>query len=86
MAGPGTSVSEWIAAVDWTVRFIIDLKNVGDEVKDLITDLQRSGDHLKRLEELLRQCPASIKCEPSFKSLRTELFCILDDAKNSLGS
>jgi hypothetical protein len=84
MAGPGTSVSEWIDAVDWTIRFIIDLKNVGDEVKDLVTDLQRTGDHLKRLEELLRECPASIKCDPSFESLRTDLFRILDDAKNSL--
>jgi hypothetical protein len=85
MAGPGTSVSEWIVAVDWTIKFIIDLKNVGDEVKDLVTDLQRSGDHLKRLDELLRKCPASIKCDdPSFESLRTELFSILDDAKNSL--
>jgi len=85
MAGPGTSVSEWIEAVDWTIKFIIDLKNVGDEVKDLVTDLQRSSDHLKRLEELLRKCPASITCDnPSFKSLRTDHFRILDDAKTSL--
>jgi hypothetical protein len=85
MVVPGTSVSEWIEAVDWTIKFIIDLKNVGDEVKDLVTDLQRSSDHLKRLEELLRKCPASITCDdPSFKSLRTDHFCILDDAKTSL--
>ena len=85
MAGLGTNVSEWIEALDWTIRFIIDLKNVGGEVKDLATDLQRSGDHLKRLDEFVRNCPASIKCDdPSFKSLRTELFDILDDAKTSL--
>ena len=85
MAGLGTSVGEWIQAVDWTVRFIIDLKNVGEDVGNLVTDLQRSRDQLKQLDELLGNGSASITCDnPSFKSLRTELSCILDDAKNYL--
>ena len=85
MIPPGYAVSELIVAVDWTINFIIELKNVRDQVHGLLKDLETSRDQLKGLEEVLRNCHHSVNHRAAaFSTLQAELHKILNDSINLL--
>ena len=80
MVAPGFSLSELIAAVDWTIKFILEFNHVGDQVHSLLKDLETSRDKLKGLEEVLRKCHHSINHRAAASNtLQAELHEILND-------
>jgi hypothetical protein len=85
MAGPGFSVSDLIEAVDWTIKFIIELNRVRDQVHELLRELETCRDQLKGLERVLLRTPPSVNHRAaSFNTLQAELHKILNDSVNLL--
>jgi len=82
---PGFSVSDLIDAVDWTIKFIIELNQVRDQVHGLLKDLETSRDQLKGLREVLRKSHHNVNHRAaSFNTLQAELHEILNDSVNLL--
>ncbi|KAI9775912.1 MAG: hypothetical protein M1839_000701 [Geoglossum umbratile] len=78
-------LSDSIEAVDSTIKFIIQLKHVQDQVHGLRKDLEDSRSQLKRLKELLRNSHHSTDgwVEPII-ALQAELHETLSDSINLL--
>ena len=84
-AVPGFSVNDLIAALDWTIKFIIELNQVPDQVHGFRKDLETSRDQLKGLEEVLKKTHDRVNHRAaSFKTLQTQLYEILNDSINLL--
>jgi hypothetical protein len=82
---PGFSVSDLISAVNWTIKFIIEVSQARDQVQDLLKDLETSRDQLKGLEEVLETAHHGIEHRATaFQALQTELHEILNDSVNLL--
>jgi uncharacterized protein YoxC len=81
---PGFSVSDLISAVAWTIEFIIALKSVRGEVKELRKSLEKASSELNGLEDLLKERQNRIEGPIQFRTaalnaLRTDLHGILND-------
>jgi uncharacterized protein YoxC len=81
---PGFSVSDLISAVAWTIEFIIALKSVRGEVKELRKSLETASSELNGLEDLLKKRQNRIEGPIQFRTaalnaLRTDLHGILND-------
>jgi len=78
-------LSDSIEAVDWTIKFIIQLKHVQGQVHGLRKDLEDSRSQLERLKELLRNSHHSTDdwVEPII-TLQAELHETLSDSINLL--
>ena len=85
MVTPGFSVNDLISAVDWTIKLIIEVKHVGDQINSLRKDLETSRDQLKGLEVSLRKSHQCINYRAaSLTTLQTELHEVLNDSVNLL--
>jgi hypothetical protein len=83
-AVPGFSVSDLISAVAWTIEFIVALKSVRGEVKELRKSLETASSELNGLEDLLKERQNRIEGPIQFRTaslnaLRTDLHRILND-------
>jgi len=85
MANPGFSVSELIGAVNWTIKFIIELNQVQDQVSSLKKDLETSRDQLNGLDAVLQNCHHSVNHRAAaFKTLKDDLHAILNNTVHLL--
>lgn len=85
MGEPGFSLSDLISAVDWTIKFIIELNQVQDQINSLKKDLETSHSQLNGLHAILKQCPSDInQRSESFQTLISDLKGILNDTYSVL--
>jgi hypothetical protein len=89
MSGPGYSITELIGFVDWTVKFIIELKQVPDQILALKRNLEVSRNQLKGLASILQEiekCDLSIydQAAASLREFRHELLDVLNDTLDLL--
>jgi chromosome segregation ATPase len=77
----GFSTTELIDAVDSTIHFIIEIKQVPEQIRSLERDLQDSKDQLKGLESALEKCRNSLdsRAKASFDRLHKNLIEVLND-------
>lgn len=89
MSGPGYSITELIGFVDWTVKFIIELKQVPDQILALKRKLEVSQNKLEGLASILQEietCDLSIydQAAASLREFRHELLDVLNDTLDLL--
>jgi conjugal transfer/entry exclusion protein len=89
MSGPGYSITELIGFVDWTVKFIIELKQVPDQILALKRKLEVSQNQLEGLASILQEietCDLSIydQAAASLREFRHELLDVLNDTLDLL--
>src|SRR5436190_11857441 len=85
MANPGFSVSDLIEAVDWTITFIIELKQVPAQVHDFLKNLQTSRSQLQGLEKMLLKNHHNVNHRTAeLISLQKELYKVLGDSETLL--
>jgi len=82
----GFSAKELIDATDCIIRFIIELKQVPEQIRKLKIDLDVSRDQLKGLESVLVSCKNNIdeRAAESFDALRKNLYDVLNDTLDFL--
>jgi len=76
----GFSAKELIDAVDCTIKFIIDLKQVPDQIRTLQDDLETSKDQLQRLKAAIEAGKSlDTLAAASFERLHKKLIKVLND-------
>ena len=89
MSGPGFSITELIGFVDWTVKFIIELKQVPDQIFALKRKLEVSRNQLEGLASVLQEietCDLNFydQAAASLREFQHELLDVLNDTLDFL--